>query len=96
MWISKGGNNRTGWSDSRYDDLISKQAPVALDKVERYRIMADAEAILLEDMPVLPIYIYNSKSLVHPSLKGLQPNILDYVLYKNLTLDPALSKEKVN
>ena len=96
MWISKGGNNRTGWSDSRYDDLISKQAPVALDKMERYRIMADAEAILLEDMPVLPIYIYNSKSLVHPSLKGLQPNILDYVLYKNLTLDPALSKEKVN
>jgi oligopeptide transport system substrate-binding protein len=47
-------------------------------------------------MPVIPIYIYNSKSLVHPSLKGLQPNILNYVLYKNLSLDPSLSGIKLN
>ena len=96
MWVSEGGNNRTGWSSAQYDDLIIKQAPISSNKAERYRIMAKAEAILLEDMPILPIYIYNSKSLVHPSLKGLQPNILDYVLYKKLSLDPLFDREKVD
>ena len=91
MWVTEGGNNHTGWSNPRYDELILKLAPTIPDRAMRYKLMAEAEAILLEDMPIIPIYIYNSKSLVHPSLKGLQPNILDYVLYKNLSLDPSLS-----
>lgn len=96
MWVKDGGNNGTGWSNSRYDELILKLAPKTKDRNERYKLMAEAEAILLEDMPIIPIYIYNSKSLVHPSLKGLQPNILNYVLYKNLSLDPSLSGVKLN
>lgn len=96
MWVKDGGNNRTGWSNSRYDELILKLAPKTTDRNERYKLMAEAEAILLEDMPIIPIYIYNSKSLVHPSLKGLEPNILNYSLYKNLSLDPSLSGVKLN
>jgi oligopeptide transport system substrate-binding protein len=92
----KPGNNRTGWSNPRYDELILKLAPKTADRNLRYQLMAEAEAILLEDMPIIPIYIYNSKSLVHPSLKGLQPNILNYVLYKNLSLDTNLSGVKLN
>lgn len=87
MWITDGGNNRTGWSNPRYDELILKLAPRASDRETRYKLMHEAEALLLEDMPVIPIYIYNSKSLVHPSLKGLEPNILDYTLYKKLSLE---------
>jgi oligopeptide transport system substrate-binding protein len=89
MWITDGGNNRTGWSNPRYDELILKLAPKAGDRETRYKLMREAEALLLEDMPVIPIYIYNSKSLVHPSLKGLEPNILDYTLYKKLSLEQA-------
>lgn len=89
MWITGGGNNRTGWSNARYDELILKLAPTASDRETRYKLMAEAEAILLDEMPVIPIYIYNSKSLVHPSLKGLTPNILDYTVYKYLSLDSS-------
>ena len=96
MWITDGGNNRTGWSDPYYDDLISQQAPVSLNKFDRYTIMAKAEAVLLENMPIIPIYIYNSKSLVHPSVKGIEPNILNYVLYKNIRLDSTLIEKEVD
>jgi len=96
MWVKDGGNNRTGWSNPRYDELILKLAPQTADRKLRYQLMAEAEAILLEDMPIVPIYIYNSKSLVHPSLKGLQPNILNYNLYKNLSLDSNMSEVKLN
>jgi oligopeptide transport system substrate-binding protein len=96
MWVTDGGNNRTGWSDLYYDDLISKQAPISLNKLDRYTIMAKAEAVLLESMPIIPIYIYNSKSLVHPSVKGIEPNILNYVLYKNIRLDSTLIEKEVD
>ena len=81
---------------SEYDDLISQQAPVSLNKFDRYTIMAKAEAVLLENMPIIPIYIYNSKSLVHPSVKGIEPNILNYVLYKNIRLDSTLIEKEVD
>jgi len=93
MWLTDGGNNRTGWSNPRYDELIIKLAPEASDREERYRLMREAEALLLKDMPVIPIYIYTSKSLVHPSLKGLKPNLLNYTLYKQLSLDASVPAE---
>tara|TARA_B110000483_G_scaffold113503_1_gene137872 strand:- start:2609 stop:4270 length:1662 start_codon:yes stop_codon:yes gene_type:complete len=96
MWVTDGGNNRTGWSNRHYDDLISKQAPISSSKSERYKIMAEAEQILLNNMPIIPIYIYNSKSLVHPSVKGLEPNILNYVLYKNIFLDPVTANQEMD
>ena len=94
MWVTDGGNNRTGWSNPRYDELILKLAPEASNRESRYALMREAEALLLDDMPVIPIYIYTSKSLVHPSVKGLQPNILDYTLYKNLWLDSSSDNER--
>ncbi|WP_461481444.1 peptide ABC transporter substrate-binding protein [Porticoccus sp.] len=96
MWVSGGGNNLTGWANTRYDQLILKLAPEASDPAERYRLMQEAEALLLEDMPLIPIYIYTSKNLVHPSLKGLQPNLLDYSLYKRLHLDASFSGEVIH
>ena len=89
MWTTHGGNNRTGWSSARFDQLILEEAPRAEAREQRYRLMREAEATLLEAMPIIPIHIYTSKSLVHPALKGLEPNILDYTLYKNLSLDPT-------
>ncbi|MEH6467717.1 MAG: peptide ABC transporter substrate-binding protein, partial [Porticoccus sp.] len=53
MWITDGGNNRTGWSNPRYDELILKLAPTASDRETRYKMMREAEALLLEDMPVI-------------------------------------------
>ncbi len=93
MWVTDGGNNRTGWSNARYDELVLKLAPEAKDRESRYRLLREAEAILLDAMPVIPIYIYTSKSLVQPSVKGLQPNLLDYTLYKTIWLDASAKAE---
>ncbi len=88
MWITDGGNNQTGWSNPRYDEIISKLAPAAVDRATRYQLFQEAETILLTELPVIPIYIYTSISLAHPSIRGLSNNILNYVSYKSLRLDP--------
>ncbi len=87
MWVSGGGNNRTGWSNPRYDDLVLRQAPAATDRDSRYALLREAERILMDEMPVMPLFVYTSKSLIHPSVRGAPANLLDYVLFKQVWLE---------
>ncbi len=86
MWLTDGGNNRTGWHNDEYDRLISQAAPEASEREQRYAHFQRAEALLMDAMPIIPIYTYNSTHLVHPNVKGMPSNILDYPLYKQIYL----------
>ncbi|MDQ6632269.1 MAG: peptide ABC transporter substrate-binding protein [Verrucomicrobiota bacterium] len=86
MWLTAGGNNQTGWSNAEYDRLI-KQASEAGDQEKRYAIFQKAEALLLDEMPVIPIYFYTRVYLIQPSVKGWFPNILDSHPYKYVYLE---------
>jgi oligopeptide transport system substrate-binding protein len=68
-------NNRTGWSDARFDAAIERAAR-ALEP-ERSRLLAEAESILLQELPILPIYGYATRNLVDPRLGGFFENALD-------------------
>jgi len=41
-------------------------------------LLEQAERVLLEDQPVIPLYFYVSKHLVKPDVVGWQPNIMDH------------------
>ncbi len=84
--ISGDGNNRTGWSNAEYDALLA-EANREQDKAERFRIMARAEAILLEELPIIPIYNYMLTELVKPYVKGLYPTLLDDHPVKDIWID---------
>lgn len=88
MWVSNGGNNQTGWSNPRYDEIILALAPAAATQEQRHALMGEAEAILLEELPVIPLYIYTSKSLIQPSVHGIHGNMLDYIDYTKVWLEP--------
>lgn len=89
MWITDGGNNRTGWSNRAYDDLVLRQIPAMHSQEERLAGFFKAETMLMEDMPILPIYTYATKHLVSPSVKGMPTNILDQYSFKDIYLEPA-------
>jgi oligopeptide transport system substrate-binding protein len=80
------GNNRTGWSNPKYDQLI-KDAGREGDLKKRLEIFQQAEAILVEELPILPIYFYTRPFLIHPSVRGWNPNILDHHPYKHVWLE---------
>lgn len=69
------GNNTTGWGNARFDRLVTQST--RLTGHERIEKMLQAEQLLMEELPVLPIYIYTNKYLLHPDVKGWQPNIRD-------------------
>ncbi len=87
MYITDGGNNNTGFSNARYDEIMLDLAPLELDKDDRFELYAEAETILMENMPILPIYIYQTKNLKNPDLKGAPSNIMDHYNWKYLYLE---------
>ncbi|MCB1686888.1 MAG: peptide ABC transporter substrate-binding protein [Halioglobus sp.] len=94
LFLCDGGNNNTGFCDPVYDDMILRQAPQAESREERYAIFKAAETRLMEQMPIIPIYTYTSNHLVHPSVQGMTPNLMDYVNYKYLSLDSDWQAEQ--
>ena len=76
MYVTGGENNNTGWGSPRYDALVAAAAS-ELDPVRRMGILHEAEAILMDELPILPIYTYVTQNLVNPRLGGFLPNIQD-------------------
>jgi oligopeptide transport system substrate-binding protein len=70
------GNNRTNWSNARYDELVAAAAD-ELDAERRMRLLAQAEAIALDEMPFIPIYSYRTREFVAPYVRGWYPTALD-------------------
>ncbi|HEY2800109.1 MAG TPA: peptide ABC transporter substrate-binding protein [Chthoniobacterales bacterium] len=85
LWVTNGPNNETGWSNSTYDELIAEAAQMN-DRAARYEAFEKAEAILLHDAPVLPVYFYTHAFLIRPSVHGWWPTILDHHPYKYVYL----------
>ena len=76
IWVTDGENNRTGWGNPDYDELI-RLASRELGPKRRRDFYLEAERILLEDMPMIPIYDYVSQNLVNPRLGGFRANLLN-------------------
>ena len=77
-FVTGGGNNQTGWSNAEYDALVDRAAGLA-DPAERMRVLARAEAILLREVPVVPMYVYTNLTLVRPGLEGVYPNLMNRI-----------------
>ncbi|MDF2662696.1 MAG: extracellular solute-binding protein family 5, partial [Paenibacillus sp.] len=57
LMMTGGGNNNSKYSNADYDKLI-KDAYGTSDQAKRMKAMAQAEKIMINDMPIMPIYYY--------------------------------------
>ena len=55
VMLSYGGVNHSGFSNKQYDTLIN-EAKASHNNNLRIEYMRNAEAILLDEMPVIPLY----------------------------------------
>lgn len=93
MFVTNGGNNKTGWSNARFDELIALAGSTG-DQAQRFEYFQEAEQILIDEMPIIPIYTYSYKNLKHPSLQGIHGNVMDFKPYKYMRLVPQTSAEQ--
>jgi oligopeptide transport system substrate-binding protein len=88
LYITGGGNNNTGYADPRYDELVLQKAPKAKTKEERFALFYEAETMMMKEMPIIPIYTYTSKHLIHPAVRGMPSNLMDSINLKYVWLEP--------
>lgn len=88
IFVTGGGNNHTGWGDPEYDALHAR-ALAAPDDDARFALYERMEEILMRELPVLPIYHYTRVKLLHPSVRGFHPTLLDLHPFKHLHLEVA-------
>jgi len=86
MFVTDGENNETGWSNKEYDRLIAAAAKET-DVEKRLDYLHQAERILLDELPLIPIYHYVSKNLVSPRVSGFAPSVQDVHPLTSLTLE---------
>lgn len=85
IWRTGDSNNNTGWGNADYDRLL-RESSLLSDTNARYAKLAEAESILLDEVPVLPIYWYTRVYLLHPDVKNWNPLLLDNHPYKHIDL----------
>ena len=87
VFLTGGGNNQTDWSSPAYDRLIAESTRT-VDPTARYAILRRAEAILLAEAPVIPLYHVPMRRFHAPSVRGWHENLLDLHPLKFVSLAP--------
>ncbi|MGO3751860.1 MAG: peptide ABC transporter substrate-binding protein [Peptoniphilaceae bacterium] len=77
LFVTGASMNDSGYSNPKYDELINTAKQSADQKV-RMESMKEAEKILMEDMPIIPVYFYTQPYFVKSSVKGIYKPVLQY------------------
>ena len=74
-------NNDSGWVNPRYDALL-EQANLESDQTKRLRIFEEAEGILLDEAPIIPLYVLTNQFLFRDNVKGINLSPRNMTLLK--------------
>jgi len=88
MFYGTSGNNRTGFTDSAYEDLV-RRASMSPDPAARHVLFDEAERKLMAAAPITPVYYRTRPYLISPRVEGVVPNNLDRINWRLLELKPA-------
>ncbi|MCQ4923125.1 peptide ABC transporter substrate-binding protein [Tissierella carlieri] len=77
LWQSSSSFNDAKYNNPEYDELvaIAKTSP---DAKERFEAMRKAEKIVMEDMPVVPVYFYTQPYAQKPYVTGVYKPLVNY------------------
>ncbi|MGM9923208.1 MAG: peptide ABC transporter substrate-binding protein [Bacillus sp. (in: firmicutes)] len=73
--------NRTGWSNAKYDELI-KNAKLEGDEAKRFAMLYEAEKILMDEAPIIPINFYNLPYILADGVTGILYHPVGYLELK--------------
>jgi oligopeptide transport system substrate-binding protein len=87
LWETGNGNNDTNWGNPEYDRLLAASRTARTDP-ERYAIYQKMDAILVDELPIIPIYYYTWPHLINPKVRGFYPTLLDLHPWNSVDIEP--------
>lgn len=82
------GINLPRYSNPAYDNLLARAAG-EIDAGRRRALLENAERIMMDDQPLIPLYFYVGKHLVSARVKGWRDNAISVVYSKHLAKERA-------
>jgi oligopeptide transport system substrate-binding protein len=86
LFHSTSRQNNTKYKNPQFDALV-EQARTELDSTKRIQLYQQAEAILLKDLPWIPLYFGRDHFVVKPKVKGFEPLPLVVPMLRYLTIE---------
>lgn len=80
------GNNWAGWSNREYDGLINEAAATA-DNGRRLELFQKAEAIMLDEAPLIPLYYQDQVYAINPAVRGWTTTVVGFHEFENIWLE---------
>src|SRR5439155_4386778 len=90
LFSTEYGDNGTGWSPPEFVAML-RQANLQHDPLKRYEALARAEAFMLAQQPVIPLFTNATDWMKKPYVKGLyaNPETLHAWKYVHIEHDPS-------
>jgi oligopeptide transport system substrate-binding protein len=85
--MTNSGGNGTGWGNTVYDGALASAAK-ELDLKKRLTFFQKAESVMMDELPVLPVYIWKRNYLMSKKVKGWYPNVEDLHYLKDVSITP--------
>ncbi len=85
-FVSTSPNNLAKWSNEEYDAEIAA-AKAAVDQAESLQHMANAEAIMMNDHVILPMYHRNLYMMMGSDVKGFWRSTLGVPYFAGVTVE---------
>ena len=86
LFISGSGLNDAKWSNAEYDKLIIAARNEA-DPVRRMELLHRAEKLLMDEMPIAPLFFYRILYLEKPYVSGFVRTALGYTYFDRVRID---------
>ena len=86
-------DNRGRYCSPRFEALMDEAKPLR-DPRARNAKLREAEAVMIEDAPVIPLYVNTQKHLVKPYVRDFALNLLDQPPLWRVWIDPEWSARR--
>lgn len=86
LLASYGPENHVGYVNPEYDRLCA-EADTILDEQRRLQLYAQAEDIVLQDAPFIPIYFQRDAELINPRIKNLRESAFGHLPHRTVVAE---------
>jgi oligopeptide transport system substrate-binding protein len=83
----KSTDNRSRWCNPEFDRLMDEAARTS-DRKRRLELVRAAEQVMIDEAPILPLYVYTQHHLVKPYVRGLGTNLYAQQNLRRVWIDP--------
>lgn len=81
-------DNRGKYCSAEFERRMD-EARTMSDRKARNAVLREAEAVMIEDAPVLPLYVYSQKHLIKPYVRDYAINLIDIPPLWRIWIDPG-------